>query len=376
MLREAGYRHPPRHQGARLADPDNDAEFFYLRPRDIAVYVGSGTVDVGVTGRDLLLDSARRDRGHGPRLRRLDFRYAARPGNGRASRLAGSAWRPATRASSCATSPSAASRPRSSASTVRRDGDHPGRRRRHRRRRRDRHHLRSQGLEVFGEPILRSEAVLIRGDGAGEQHDGPPVLRRRLPGVITARTYVMLDYDCPGTRRQGRRSPRPRVPDGLAAAGRAGARSGRWCRARPNRVMDELYDLGARAILVTDIARVPAVSGPAPTRTGFSWSSAARRCGRSAPAGPARGDRMAVGVAARLRRHRRPAAHDAGRRLATGRPLLVAGLGVLIALACWRYATIRAVPSLDGLVVRNLVVTRTSPGPRSSTWSSAGESRG
>ena len=39
--------------------------------------------------------------------------------------------------------------------------------------------------------------------------------------------------------------------------------------------------------------------------------------------------------------------------------LLVAGLGVVIAPACWRYATIRAVPSLDGLVIRNLVVTRT-----------------
>ena len=38
---------------------------------------------------------------------------------------------------------------------------------------------------------------------------------------------------------------------------------------------------------------------------------------------------------------------------------LVAGLGVVIAFACWRYATIRAVPSLEGLVVRNLVVTRT-----------------
>ena len=32
-------------------------EFFFLRPRDIAVYVGSGTVDVGIAGRDLLLDS-------------------------------------------------------------------------------------------------------------------------------------------------------------------------------------------------------------------------------------------------------------------------------------------------------------------------------
>ena len=57
MLREAGYRQRRDPRELVLADPDNDAEFFFLRPRDIAVYVGSGTVDVGVTGRDLLLDS-------------------------------------------------------------------------------------------------------------------------------------------------------------------------------------------------------------------------------------------------------------------------------------------------------------------------------
>ena len=44
-------------RSSSLTDPDNDVEFFYLRPRDIAVYVGSGTLDFGITGRDLLLDS-------------------------------------------------------------------------------------------------------------------------------------------------------------------------------------------------------------------------------------------------------------------------------------------------------------------------------
>ena len=57
MLREAGYRQRRDSRELVLADPDNDVEFFFLRPRDIAVYVGSGTVDVGITGRDLLLDS-------------------------------------------------------------------------------------------------------------------------------------------------------------------------------------------------------------------------------------------------------------------------------------------------------------------------------
>src|ERR1700744_2445931 len=57
MLAEAGYagRRDPR--ALTVADPRNDVEFFYLRPRDIATYVGSGALDVGITGRDLLLDS-------------------------------------------------------------------------------------------------------------------------------------------------------------------------------------------------------------------------------------------------------------------------------------------------------------------------------
>ena len=57
LLREAGYRQRRDPRELVLPDPDNDAEFFFLRPRDVAVYVGQGTVDVGITGRDLLIDS-------------------------------------------------------------------------------------------------------------------------------------------------------------------------------------------------------------------------------------------------------------------------------------------------------------------------------
>jgi len=57
MLIEAGYRQRRDSRELVLSDPDNDAEFFYLRPRDIAVYVGLGQLDLGITGEDLLLDS-------------------------------------------------------------------------------------------------------------------------------------------------------------------------------------------------------------------------------------------------------------------------------------------------------------------------------
>src|SRR5512142_593460 len=81
MLREAGYRQRRDGRELILADPDNGVEFFFLRPRDIAVYVGTGTVDVGITGRDLLLDSgAEAEEVVELGFAESTFRFAARPG--------------------------------------------------------------------------------------------------------------------------------------------------------------------------------------------------------------------------------------------------------------------------------------------------------
>ncbi len=259
MLREAGYRTRRDSKELVVADPDNDVEFFYLRPRDIAVYVGSGTVDAGVTGRDLLLDSGSQAvevlaLGFGGST----FRYAGRPGQvSRVEQIVGK--RVATSYQGLVEADLAGRG--IGASVVRLDGAvetaitlgvadviadvvETGAT------------LRSQGLEVFGEPILRSEAVLIRGDRPGEEQ-AVEVLERRLTGVITARTYVMLDYDCPRelvdkacALTPGLESPTvsPLQDDAWVAVRAMVPRSGR------NRLMDELYDLGARAILVTDIA--------------------------------------------------------------------------------------------------------------------------
>ena len=57
MLAEAGYRLRSNPRQLVVEDPDNDVELFYLRPLDIAVYVGRGTIDVGITGHDLLVNS-------------------------------------------------------------------------------------------------------------------------------------------------------------------------------------------------------------------------------------------------------------------------------------------------------------------------------
>ena len=259
MLHEAGYKVRRDARELTLLDPDNDVEFFYLRPRDIAIYVGSGTVDAGITGRDLLLDSGSSaveviSLGFGGST----FRYAAPAGA--ASSVADVAGR------RVATSypglvQAHLDKAGVRAHVVRLDGAvetavtlgvadviadvvETGAT------------LRGQGLEVFGEPILRSEAVLIRRVEVPEDN-GAGVLRRRLQGVVTARHYVMMDYDVPAELVDQACAVTP----GLESPTVSPLQDPAWKAVRAmvprgmtNRVMDELYDLGARAILVTDIA--------------------------------------------------------------------------------------------------------------------------
>jgi ATP phosphoribosyltransferase len=259
MLREAGYRVRRDAKELVVTDPDNDVEFFYLRPRDIAVYVGSGKVDCGLTGRDLLLDSG----SSATEVMTLGFgvstfRYAARPGTAASvAEIAG--HRVATSYPGLVEKHLAESGV--AAEVVRLDGAvetaitlgvaeviadvvETGTT------------LRQQGLEVFGEEILRSEAVLIARQGS-DLTNGVEVLRRRLAGVITARHYVMLDYDVPADLVETACAVTP----GLESPTVSQLQNKDWAavramvpRARTNAIMDELYDLGARAILVTDIA--------------------------------------------------------------------------------------------------------------------------
>ncbi|WP_277451679.1 ATP phosphoribosyltransferase [Janibacter sp. DB-40] len=258
MLREAGYRVRRDSKELVVADPDNDVEFFYLRPRDVALYVGKGQVDAGITGRDLLLDSgsaATEVMGLG--FAGSTFRFAGRPGEAStAADLDGR--RVATSYAGLVRDHLAAKGV--STEVVRLDGAvetaitlgvadaiadvvETGTT------------LRQQGLEVFGEPILRSEAVLIRRSDASEA--GIDVLHRRIKGVVTAREYVLLDYDCPADLV----SRAVELTPGLESPTVSTLHDETWCavrsmvpRGQTNRIMDELYDLGARAILVTEIS--------------------------------------------------------------------------------------------------------------------------
>ncbi|GAA4623984.1 MULTISPECIES: ATP phosphoribosyltransferase [Cellulomonas] len=259
MLREAGYRQRRDSRELVLPDPDNDVEFFFLRPRDVAVYVGAGTVDVGITGRDLLIDSASAAVEHLPLgFARSTFRFAATAGQLHDARdVAG--LRVAT---SYPELVAAHLRERGvePASVVRLDGAvesairlgvadviadvvETG------------STLRAAGLEVFGEPILRSEAVLARRADV-DAPAGLDVLTRRLQGVLTAREYVLMDYDVPLELVDQAVAITP----GLESPTVSPLHNGQWAavramvpRAQTNRVMDALYDVGARAILVTSI---------------------------------------------------------------------------------------------------------------------------
>jgi ATP phosphoribosyltransferase len=259
MLREAGYHQRRDTRELVLVDPENDVEFFYLRPRDIAEYVGSGTIDAGVTGRDLLLDSGADAVEHMPLgFGGSTFRFAARAAT--VSSLEQVAGRRV--ATSYPGLVQAHLRSHGiEASVVRLDGAvesavqlgvadvvadvvETG------------STLRAAGLEIFGEPILRSEAVLIRPAAHPEVPAGVEVLARRLQGVLVARKYVLIDYDVPKALVERAVAVTP----GLESPTVSPLHNSEWSAVRAmvrsdqtNRVMDDLYDLGARAILVTSI---------------------------------------------------------------------------------------------------------------------------
>lgn len=259
MMREIGYRQRYDLKDLTLIDSENNVEFYYLRPRDIATYIGEGILDLGITGRDLLLDSGAgavevMPLGFGTSR----FRFAA-PAD-QITTLSG------LHGKRVATSyPGLLGRYLETAGVdarlIRLDGAvesairlgvadaiadvvDTGTT------------LRKAGLELFGEPILHSEAVLIQRAGVPAP-DGTQGLVRRLSSLLVAKNYVMLDYDVPSDAlaRTCEIAPGlegPTVSD-LAKEGWHAVRV-MVPRQGAQRLMDDLWEAGARAILVTEIA--------------------------------------------------------------------------------------------------------------------------
>ena len=260
MLTEAGYSLRTATKSLVHRDPANKVEFFYLRPRDIAIYIGRGILDLGITGRDLLAES----RAEAEEILSLGFgtswfHYAGPSGKFHTlDQLADTTI--ATSYPNLVADDLA--RRGINAQTVKLDGAvevsielgvadaiadvvETGTT------------LKMSGLEVFGEPILESEAVLIRRDGLGETTTPEmDVFIRRVQSVMVARNYVLIDYDI----RTSDLARATAITSGFESPTISDLRDPQWSAVRvmvstkeAHAVMDELYAVGARAILVTTI---------------------------------------------------------------------------------------------------------------------------
>lgn len=259
ILAEAGYRRRTDSRDLTVLDPGNQVEFFFLRPKDIAIYVGSGELDLGITGRDLALDSGapvreRLSLGFG----RSTFRYAAPEGQPwRVEDLAGK--RIATSYPNLVRAD--LGRRGITAEVIRLDGaveisiqlgvadaiaDVVGSGRT----------LRQHNLVAFGESLCDSEGVLVEQADADQDDRARNQLVARIQGVVFAQQYLMLDYDCPKKLLDeavlitpGLESPTVSPladPDWVAVRALVPRKQG-------NELMDRLAELGAKAILATDI---------------------------------------------------------------------------------------------------------------------------
>ncbi|MBU8813298.1 MULTISPECIES: ATP phosphoribosyltransferase [Mycolicibacterium] len=262
ILAEAGYRRRRDPKDLTVVDPVNNVEFFFLRPKDIAIYVGSGQLDLGITGRDLAADS------DAPVRERLSlgfgnstFRYAA---------PAGREWTTADLAGKrIATSfPNLVRKDLAAhgidATVIRLDGaveisiqlgvadviaDVVGSGRT----------LGLHNLVAFGDPLCESEAVLIERDGAADGDENAAArdqLTARVQGVVFGQQYLMLDYDCPRAVLDQATAVTP----GLESPTIAPLADPDWVAVRAlvprrdvNAIMDEIAAIGAKAILASDI---------------------------------------------------------------------------------------------------------------------------
>jgi ATP phosphoribosyltransferase len=280
MMREAGYRQRSDARDLSIADEENDIEFFYLRPKDIATYVGSGDLHLGVTGADLKEESGSQvqsllELGFGA----SKFRYAALD-EGQIKAIEDlEGKRIATSSPRLVRAHLARSRIR--AEIVKLDGAveisvhlgladavadvvSSGRT------------LRQHGLVVIGEAIAESQATLIEREPRPDREQTAEVgamkrvFTERLRGVVLARQYLMMEYDCPKSVKDAA----VKITPGLQAPTISPLDDDAWVavrsmvkRNKANKVMDQLAALGAKAILTTDIRSCRALktngTGPA-----------------------------------------------------------------------------------------------------------------
>lgn len=269
ILRDAGYRQRFDSRDLSILDDEQDIEFFYLRPKDIAAYVASGDLHLGVTGTDMIDESGSRVRAViGLGFGASQFRFAAPVGG-----LDGREWTlPDLEGRRVATSyprivRNHLMRHGVTADIVELDGAveisvrlgladavadvvATGRT------------LSQHGLAPFGPAIIESQATLIEQEPDPDHHQPRDVLvakevfASRLQGVVYARKYVMVDYNCPKDLIEDAK----RITPGIQAPTVAHLSDPDWFGVRAlvpkrlaNIVLDDLARLGTRAIMVSDL---------------------------------------------------------------------------------------------------------------------------
>ena len=258
MLREAGYVAAANARELVVQDPENDVEFFFLRPKDIATYVASGTLDVGITGEDMLADSGAQaetilELGFAPST----FRLAAPAGTmSDITQVAGkriatsytgilATWLAAHNLDAQIVNLDGAveNAVRLGVADAVADVVATGTT------------LKQAGLEVIGDPIFRSQAVLIARPDIADQ-GAVDVFVRRLQGVIVARAYVLVDYDISNDLVDTACAITP----GIESPTVSPLQNSDWSAVRAmvprkqvHTIMDDLYTVGARGVIVTDI---------------------------------------------------------------------------------------------------------------------------
>jgi len=256
MLADAGYATRRDAKDLHVVDQQNSIEFFYLRPRDIATYVGEGALDAGITGLDLLLDS----RSVASRVADLAFGHSTFRFAGPVGKFASLSDLQGLRVATAyprlvedylqkqqvavrlvQLDGAVESAVRLGVADAVADVVSTGTT------------LRLAGLEIFGEIMLESSAQLIAAPGAEEKTN---TLLQRLRGVVVARQYVIFDYDCPSDLVEAAAAITP----GIESPTVSPTKDPGWVAVRAlvergltNQKMDELYQLGARAILVSAI---------------------------------------------------------------------------------------------------------------------------
>jgi ATP phosphoribosyltransferase len=259
ILKECGYKCKRRGRELIVIDEANSIEFVYLRPRDIAVYVGSGIIELGITGRDLAIDSSAPVK----ELLSLNFGnskfFYAAPKNKNLSLNEFNGKRIAT---SYATIVKKDLEKRGiNADVVKLDGAveisvrlgvadiiadvvSSGLT------------LKEAGLEIIGTPILESEAILVSGYTDVAEHTEAKKLIDRLQGILHARTYAVVEYD----GKKDALSVACKITPGIESPTVSPLAEENWIavksmikRKEINSAMDKLKEIGAKGIIVTDI---------------------------------------------------------------------------------------------------------------------------